>query len=655
MRMSNSLGIFVLLAVFVGCADRQSPGVEQLGGGHVDQSQGERLDWPPSDWPGITADEADIEHKPPMSVGDFDFGQACSRPDGCDSDSADWPDCLNSQCNTNDCSFPVFTSEYGFCSRSCTDDTECENALPNGPYGDEFKCLTDGVSGTCAPGSNARCDYERNGQCEDPDEACKYQLIFAPDTFYGAVCQPRTPDGRELGEACDEEAGVYCANDMCLFDTCTSFCDPNAATSICPAGYTCFEEWYPFGTDSSYNVDICMPEYCETESDCPDDFSCVLGFQFNRNTILRGICLPKKDGAVSSGGECCTSDACIAQNPEVECLGATCSGQDDGIGYCAGMCNDDNDCPGSAYCTIINFGINAEPGSAPAQICQEGSGSGRPCQINADCAPDGDTPQEACDYVIRGELDGGRVVSDTSVGGRCASIPLGAVEYGADCGNLAGECTNSALCLSTGGNGFCSEPCRNTSDCDEGSLCYGLGLTDTLEGGACIEARLLGMTGASLATCRRDADCVETEHCGLNIISGNEAVVETMCMTNEGAGSPGSECGSGMDCKSGTCAPLSTDSSALGYCLGTCRSADDCGDGFSCERQVVDAPSGGQAKVCRPAAACVPCAFDNTAVCGTNFACSQVEYPSAGPGAACLEECDAPGAGTCADGFSCAP
>ena len=30
------------------------------------------------------------------------------------------------------------------------------------------------------------------------------QLIFAPDTFYGAVCQPRTPDGREVGESCDE-------------------------------------------------------------------------------------------------------------------------------------------------------------------------------------------------------------------------------------------------------------------------------------------------------------------------------------------------------------------------------------------------------------------------------------------------------------------
>ena len=44
------------------------------------------------------------------------------------------------------------------------------------------------------------------------------QLIFAPDITYGAVCQPSTPEGVDIGEACDAESGVSCKNDLCMFD-----------------------------------------------------------------------------------------------------------------------------------------------------------------------------------------------------------------------------------------------------------------------------------------------------------------------------------------------------------------------------------------------------------------------------------------------------
>ena len=174
MRFSHCLCVLAALATLGGCADRNSPAVEQLGGGHVDQSKTPTVDWPPANWPDRTDGESETEYKPPMSGGDFDFGQACSQPDGCESESADWPDCLNSQCNTGDCSSPIFTLDYGFCTRGCTDDSQCENAVPNGPYGDDFTCLTDGVSGTCAPGSNERCDYGQNGQCANENEVCKF-------------------------------------------------------------------------------------------------------------------------------------------------------------------------------------------------------------------------------------------------------------------------------------------------------------------------------------------------------------------------------------------------------------------------------------------------------------------------------------------------
>ena len=244
---------------------------------------------------------------------------------------------------------------------------------------------------------------------------------------------------------------------MCVFGTCISLCDPNAEESICPEGYGCFEEWYPFGTDSTIHIDACLPMYCETNSDCAEGFGCELAYAFNSSTTLRGICLRQEEGQVTSGGECCVTDECTAQNPEVGCLGASCFDDSDGVGYCSGLCNNDDDCPGSDYCTIVTFGISAEPGSAPVQLCQEGTGSGRPCSTNADCAAEGEFPAEACDYVIRGELEAGRfvdrvdpetgeTVSGLTVGGRCTSIPLNAVGYGESCGNLAGSCTNDSLC-----------------------------------------------------------------------------------------------------------------------------------------------------------------------------------------------------------------
>ena len=180
---------------------------------------------------------------PPASASDF--GGECFKPDGCNGNSPDWPDCSNAQCSTGDCAFPVFTSDYGYCTRSCTQDYQCENGA--GPYGSDFTCLTDGTNGICAPGSNQRCDYGLSEQCENPDEVCKYALIYAPDSFYGAVCQPRTPEGAEVFGECNESEGRFCANDMCISGICTTFCDPEAEEDMCPTGFRCFDDWYLFG------------------------------------------------------------------------------------------------------------------------------------------------------------------------------------------------------------------------------------------------------------------------------------------------------------------------------------------------------------------------------------------------------------------------
>ena len=144
--------VLAILVVFsLACADRESPEVEQQGGGAVEQNDAPNITWSPRNWAPRTSEEENEDQRPMSTADEFDFGEGCNIPEGCSSDSADWPDCLDAQCNTGDCSRAVF-ADYGYCARACTDDSQCVNAVSNGPYGENFRCLTDGVSGVCALG-----------------------------------------------------------------------------------------------------------------------------------------------------------------------------------------------------------------------------------------------------------------------------------------------------------------------------------------------------------------------------------------------------------------------------------------------------------------------------------------------------------------------
>lgn len=635
--MRRWLGLVLMMATFAiwGCEQESSnlrvDGGIAIGSGNPDDYEN------PGPGKGLPGDDQ-ID---PTGVPDNlfnDFGGECSPPDGCDRDSAGWPDCLNATCSTGDCTYPGLAGDYGYCTRGCTTDEECDNAVANGPYGTEFTCMTDGTSGTCVPGAGERCDRLRNGRCDDPNDACKWGLIFAADDTYGGTCQPATQGGREVGESCDEEQGIYCANDLCLFDTCTSLCHPGAAQSPCPEGWTCFDDF-----DIGVTFDVCLPAYCETNDDCTDGFTCVLTFEFNSDTVLRGICLATDEGSAQPGEGC---------GEERTCQGATCFDTDDGEGFCSGMCDTDADCGPGAYCDIVNFGIDADPGSAPAQICRPGerTGSGRPCAVDAQCAADDDNPEEACDYYIAGELDGGRYVSPPRLAGRCAEISPNAVGLGETCSELQ-PCRTEGLCLNGGGGSFCSAACRDSRDCD-GGLCFAIDFGGQ-SGGVCIPAGLFGQDGASLSPCGNDGDCGDGESCQLNPVEASQnPVAELLCLNAGGRGAPGSDCNAAEQCASLDCQPRTTDPAAPGYCRAPCRADADCGAGFACER-VRPVAGGNLVNMCRPVAACQPCAFDGSAPCGGDYTCGLVNYGAGVASGACLAQCDGPGDITCNDGFGC--
>lgn len=577
-----------------------------------------------------------------------DFGRECSPPDGCDSEAADWPDCLNAGCRTGDCTYPGLADDYGYCTRGCTRDDECQNAV-DGPYGNQFVCLTDGTSGTCVPGSGERCDLLANGQCADDGEICRWGVIYAPDQNYGGTCQPPTLDGRDTGESCNETEGIFCANDLCLFDTCTSLCDPNAApeNSPCPPNWTCFRDF-----DIGVTLDVCLPAYCESNADCGDGTTCVLTYEFNSDTVLRGICLPTNDGEAQPG------EVCTDERP---CQGATCFGPAGEPGYCSGLCDSDADCGQGAYCDIINFTIDDAGNTAPAQICVEGerTGSGRPCATDADCGASDDIPAEACEYFTRGDLEAGRYTSPPALAGRCSEIQPNSVEFAGACTEEA-PCRTESLCLTAGNQNFCSKTCVDSTDCAGRPAIGGGGIPDGIcfaidfgggFGGICVTPELIGLSG-SIDPCVNDAECDGAETCQLNYIDSDRPRAELLCLEAPGNRRAGADCTASEQCASADCQPRSNDATAPGYCRASCAADADCGQGFTCE-QVRPGPGSNRVGLCRPTDTCQPCTFDGTQPCGGEATCGLVNFDNRGDAGACLAACNGADDLDCPEGFLC--
>lgn len=534
-----------------------------------------------SDAASMADDGVDTDRGQP---GIIELGASCGPPPGCEPAAPDWPDCIDRSCAfTGDCQRPMLADDYGYCTQPCTEAADCAEVTEGGPYGRAYVCLTDGESGRCVPGSGEPCALAASPQCTE-DEVCRWGIGYVRGEDFGPTCQTPTEGGAATGEPCDEERGLRCANDMCLFGVCTALCDPSAPTppGLCPADWGCFDDF-----DIGVEVDLCLPNYCETDGDCGDGSTCVLGFEFNSDEVLRGLCLPTDTGSAQPGEPC--SDA----RP---CQSSTCLDGPDG-GYCAGLCQEDEDCGPDAYCDLIYFGIDAEPGRAPAKICRPGarSGSGRACTHDAECAADGQAPDEACEYVVRGDLEAGRLVGPLRLDGRCAAIPAGAVAEGEACSDDT-PCRTESLCLNGGGQTFCSAACRDSADCG-GGLCFAIEFGDGLPGGVCVPPALLGAEGSSVASCTRDADCPDPdEACRVNIVGTMPPVAETICANDGGAGAAGARCVEDDDCAALDCAPLPEGGD---YCRAPCSEEADCGEGFTCA-VVVPEPGAGELMLCQP-------------------------------------------------------
>lgn len=584
------------------------------------------------------------------------LGAECELPPRCQNDGTDPEICCsgaqddNELCSTGGCATgrceTRFSELRGYCTRDCERDSACEG-FEDGPFGSAFRCIHDNTSGQCNPGSNDRCDGPANGACETAGEVCTFAQTYQTDAYYGGLCQPGRAGGAATGEPCDEDAGDYCANGMCLAGKCTTFCDPAAETSVCAGGLVCFND-FSFA-DGQLLLDICAPAYCEKNADCGADEVCGITLDFGGNPFIVGICVPKDVSQPGVGDACpAGTDFCDGGNL---CVG-------DNGEYCSGFCDTDADCPNGA-CTVISLLLDQETmQTAPMQLCVPAApGSGRSCQSDTDCAAADGQPDEACEPIVRGAITAGRPSGALSVEGRCVAKPAHSVAAGEACSDAA-PCQVESLCDS----GFCGSMCRTTADCGATGFCQNAlvsdggtqALSDNVYTGIC------SADAGSHTACEKDADCAEAgEFCRFNVLlTGAMSSVEKFCSAKTGDAAAGTECHADRDCMSDRCAAWSKRAADAGYCFGICETDADCSpDGsITCEETAVYQGDEGvaddvHAKTCTPAHTCATCDFGGAHPCGGDTVCSLVSYNNDRRGGACLPACGDGGA--CPDGFTC--
>lgn len=575
---------------------------------------------------------------PPFCQGTDDDPEGCCTGGNDDSEACKTGGCRSGNCTTR------FSERKGFCTRDCMRDSACEN-FSDGPFGQTYSCVHNDTDGLCMPGSNQRCDGGANGACTD-GEVCTFGQTFSEDATYGGLCQPPRAGGVGVGEACDEDAGIYCANGMCIVGKCSNFCDPNAAESACGSGQACYDDWSL--ADGQILLDMCLPQPCEKSSDCPETDVCTITLDFSGAPYIVGICTAKTEGKRALGEPCDEDgDDCDGGNICYE-------------GYCTGPCDVDGDCPGGV-CSILSLLIDSETmQTAQVQICLPApAGSGRECTSNDECAAEGDVPAEGCDLVVRGNLENGRPQGELTVGGRCVTPPRNAVAPGEAC-SAAAPCFTESLCNS----GYCSQICRTTADCGPGAYCTNAlvsdggtsSLADDLFAGLCVA------DAGSHADCTIDADCMaEGEFCRINyLLTGEAGEVERFCSAATGAGMvpAGGDCTGNRDCLSGRCSAWSRVVGDPGYCYGLCNNDADCSEdgSITCERTLVfDGDPGAEddvtATACVPVHVCASCDFGaGTWPCAGDTVCSRLDFDGGRQGGACLSPCND---GACPDGFAC--
>ncbi len=510
----------------------------------------------------------------------------CEKSDGTCGSDKDCPDgyiCLDGECvHLGECLTDAHCPDGAACIQGicvvratpneCSTDAQCR---PPSTVCSGGTCV-EGCSTTgCAPGE--RCDTN-TGRCV-PFSGCFSDADCSPPQTVcsesGDCVEGCVSAGCPAGFDCDEATG-RCENlsPECAFDSdcdppdmiCDAWqglCVPGCVSAGCPGDLSCDES-----TGRCFDDDI----ECFVDQDCDpgricEEYECVEGCRTN------GDC---PSGKICDGGEClphcmeapcqspmlCEPSSGICEEPGPVPMGGACFDQEGepdhslcASDYCfpgSGTCT--RPCTASMQCDVSGWQcLNVEPMGARACGYNAGTGTGAPgdpcgnCKTHwcwdgkctDDCQHRRDCPQPG--YVCRvlyGEATG---YLDVPI---CAT-PAGGGTTGQSCSG--GEQCQSEICLA----GRCADPCHTSFDCPSGHVCTLVPATNGSAVRLCTEAD--GPTGS------------------------------------EGPGAP-CDPSTHLPCRSRLCVELEDD---IGFCIDTCASHDDCGNGMRCEIMPIDTTGDG--------------------------------------------------------------
>ena len=486
-------------------------------------------------WP--SDDQQSLEGKC-ANLGDLPAGATCD-------DNAD-PNNLPAEERCSD-----FYCINGHCSEVCALENDCPENMVCGTI--NFQMDNNGTIasiGMCMwmEGSGDTCDG--NDDCPD-GEICDYYL--PPDGSVNKVCATERCDPADdgcagPGDACGTGLDE-CYTGLCLVSQgsadgwCSALCNAHAD---CPSGMVCGL----LGVSETETTGACVPfdgsaQACGGDGDCPDGEACnyvaspAAGVESLCATM---ICDPADENCSFIGDPCgqgenpCYNDLCLTDGTN---------------SWCGAVCETSEDCPDGYLCGGLQF--QGDPGVYGA--CAPASGSGDPCDGDADCTTEG----EVCEYNQSPNGDIESLCLEQScdpTGDNCGGV-------GDDCGQDMPPCYND-LCLTNGTNSWCSAPCVVHEDCPAGWLCGGLQFSgsDSVVG-ACVEAEGSG------TPCANEDDCSEaTEAC--QFVAPPNQPIESLCLTGVADGAaPGETCDQNTPCFNDLCL-------TAGYCSAVCTTNVDC-------------------------------------------------------------------------------
>ncbi len=398
-------------------------------------------------------------------------------------DRENWPACAHAQCQADlgaDALCLFATSPFGYCTKPCTADSQCQGDLRD-PFSASMRCATgDGGDGYCVPGSQTPCVEDE--PCPDA-EVCKLaRTVFPGGLNLGRVCQTRTRGGVEPGEPCvddprrsSDDVLRLCANDFCFDDICAAFCDPDTATdSTCgKADLACRNDYLEFLDFSTLrrttppDAGLCLPRECASPDACEGPESlCTPGLTVRPvGEAESGVC--RADNPASRGsrglGAACLEEG-TAQHDA--CGSRYCAGFPPNF-YCSTLCDTDDDCGEDQLCAVETLVDNN--GRYFSRICRYALGSKTRCDRNSDpaCAEG-----ELCAPFVFGDVvENGTKLATARAEGRCVEPVQGGVISGNACGQQ--ECIAPDACVRFRGDDTprCVTVCGNGFHCEGFDAC----------------------------------------------------------------------------------------------------------------------------------------------------------------------------------------